>query len=109
MAEIFNVLQMRVQETHQFNNGIGISLTHFFVLESEQVLDHLLNMPSILTHYQVVPGSVIFHVLYIFHVIVVHATKIAKLAYKKKRPFSLRPFHRKIGGVTGFSQVNAGQ
>ena len=68
VTEIFHVFQVRVQETHQLNNRIGIALALLAVLNSEQVFHHFLNMPAIFLHDQVVPGRIVFHVLYVHHI-----------------------------------------
>ena len=64
MPEIFYILQMRIEKAHQFDDGIGIALALFLILERQQIFDHFLDMTTILTHHQMVPRSIIFHVLY---------------------------------------------
>ena len=61
MAKVFDILEVRVQKTHQFDNGIRIALALFFVFQAHQVLDHLLDVAPVFTHHQVIPRGVIFH------------------------------------------------
>ena len=63
MTKILYVLQMWIQKPHQLNNGMRVPLPFLLILQAQQVLDHLLNMSPIFTHYQVIPRGIIFHTL----------------------------------------------
>jgi len=61
LSVIFLCLQVRRQKAHHFNDGIGISLPAFLVFNGEQMIHHLLYMPAILPHFQVLPRGIVFH------------------------------------------------
>src|ERR1700743_280038 len=64
MTEIFHIFKVRVEKAHELDNGIGVALALFLVFEGQQVFDHFLDMPTILTHHQMVSRGIIFHILY---------------------------------------------
>lgn len=63
MTKVFDVLQVRVKKAHQLNYSHCVALAFFFVFQLQQVFDHLLNVPAVFTHDQVIPRGVIFHTL----------------------------------------------
>src|SRR5882724_1873779 len=68
MTEILDVLKMRIEESHQLYHRIGIALPLIFILDGQQVFDHFLNVPSILTHDEVIPRGIVFHTFDIHHI-----------------------------------------
>lgn len=62
MTEVLYVLEVRVQETHQLYHYVGLLLPFVFVFDRHQVFHHLLDMPAILPHAQVVSRCIVFHV-----------------------------------------------
>src|ERR1700735_3737810 len=61
MTKIFYVLEVRIEKSHQLDNGLRITLAFFGVVEAHQVFDHLLDMPAVLPHDEIVPRCVVFH------------------------------------------------
>src|SRR5215203_447859 len=103
MPEILYIFEVRIQEAHQFNHSIGIPLADFLVLKRQQVLNHFLNMPSVFTHYQVVPGSVIFHFVNTHSININYkVNKSNKVSLQKEKAFVKGPFYK---GLV-FPQVN---
>jgi hypothetical protein len=66
MTEILHIFQVRIQEAHEFNYGLGISFPHFPVFDREQVFNHPLDMAAVFPHNQVITRSVIFHNVKLF-------------------------------------------
>ena len=62
MPEVFHILQMRVQKTHELNHGLGLLLAVVAVFNGQQVFHHLLYMTAIFLHAQVISSGIIFHV-----------------------------------------------
>jgi hypothetical protein len=61
MPEIFHVLEMGVQESHEFYDGIGISLSSFRVFDRHDMIDHFLYVTSVFPHDKLVAGRIVFH------------------------------------------------
>jgi len=64
MTEIFYILQVGIEKAHQLDNGIRIALTLVLVFQTQQIFDHFLDVPPVLTHDQMVSRGIILHVLY---------------------------------------------
>jgi hypothetical protein len=61
MSEILYIFEVWVEETHKLNQGCSIPLPPFIVFNGQQVVHHLLYMPTILPHDHMSSGCIIFH------------------------------------------------
>ena len=61
MSEILLIFQLRIEESHEFDDGQGIGLPSFPVFDGEHVIDHLLNVAAVFPHFQVVAGGIVLH------------------------------------------------
>ena len=64
MTKIFDIFQVRVEKTHQFNDCLRIALAYFRIFQGQQVFNHFLDMPAIFPHHQVVSRSIVFHFIH---------------------------------------------
>ena len=64
MPEVFDVLQVRIEEAHQLYDCVRVALSFFFILQRDEVFDHLLDMTTVFTHDEVISCRVVFHVFH---------------------------------------------
>src|SRR5450631_1606454 len=81
MPEILYVFQVGIEKSHQFDHSICVALAFITILECQQILDHLLDMPPILTHDQVIARGIVFHILSKSHIL----TKLQEKGYVTKK------------------------
>ena len=63
MSEIFLILELRIEESHEFDDGEGVSLSSLPVFNGQHVIDHFLHVPAVFPHFQMVAGGIVLHKL----------------------------------------------
>lgn len=61
MSEIFLILELRIEESHEFDDGVCVGLSSFPIFNGQHMIDHFLHVPAVFPHFQMVAGSIILH------------------------------------------------
>jgi hypothetical protein len=61
MLKIVDIAQVRVHISHDENNGLGHFIPFFTILHAPQLVDHLLNVPSVFGKFKLLTLGIVIH------------------------------------------------
>ena len=61
MSEVLLILELGVEEAHEFDHGKRVRLSSLPIFDGQHVIDQFLHVPAVFPHFQMVAGGIVLH------------------------------------------------